>query len=78
MDEVGREGHKDVGMDVGEEVGLRMGMEEEVVGEEAGKAGDEGCAPCMPAQVLPPQLWSIWLWRAGTSVVWGCGHNKRG
>ena len=54
---------EDSGVDVGKKAGeARMGMEEEVVGEEAGKAGNEGCPPYMPAQVPPLQSWSIWLW----------------
>ena len=62
---------KDVGMDIGEKVGeVRMGMEE-VVGKEAGEAGDEGYAPCMLAQVLPLQLQSIWLWPAASSCCLG-------
>ena len=55
---------KDVGVDIGKKAGeVRIAVEVVVVGgEEAGKAGDEGCAPCMPAQALPLQWWSIWLW----------------
>ena|SRR5882724_11092854 len=72
---------EDVGVDVGKKVGEeRIGMEEEEVGEEAGKAGEEGCAPCMLAQVLPLQLQSIWLWPAASCccLVVTLGGAERG
>jgi len=63
---------EDVGMDIGKKVGeVRMGIEEEEVGEEVGKAGDEGCTPCMLPQAQPLQLGSIWLWEATSCCCLG-------